>query len=111
MLALPWAAVGEGLSWGSASDLTRLDARGADVQPLPRAADHGVHGLDVRIPAAAGAAVRVRDPVAETRPLTAYVADGSHGSLHKVVGMIGPRRHQPTRAVVEEYPTPAPDAN
>src|ERR1700742_1352608 len=64
-----------------ANDLAGLDARRAHVDALVRAADNGADGLDVRVPAAAGAAVRVRDVVAEPRPLAAYVADGSHGSL------------------------------
>ncbi len=64
-----------------AGDLACLDAGGAHVDPLGRAAGHGADPLDVRVPAAAGAAVRVRDVIAETRPLAAYVADGSHGSL------------------------------
>ena len=62
-----------------ARDLAGLDARGADVQPLRRAAHHGTHALDVRVPAAAGTAVRVGDVVAEARPLAADVAVGSHG--------------------------------
>ncbi len=65
-----------------AGDLACLDAGGAHVDPLGRAADHGTDPLDIRVPAAAGAAMRVRDVIAEARPLAAYVADGSHGSLH-----------------------------
>jgi len=65
-----------------AGDPACLDAGGADVQALGRAAHGGADTLDVRVPAAAGAAVRVRDVVAEARPLAADVADGSHGSLH-----------------------------
>jgi hypothetical protein len=40
----------------------------------------GAHGLDVGVPATLGAAVRVRDRVAETRALAADVAVGSHGA-------------------------------
>ena len=65
-----------------AGDLACLDAGGADVDPLRRAADRDASALDVRVPAAAGTAVRERDVVAEDRPLAAYVADGSHSSLH-----------------------------
>ena len=68
-----------------AGDLACLDAGGADVDPLGRAADHGADALDVRVPAAAGTAVRVRDVIAEARPLAAYFADGSHSSLHVLV--------------------------
>src|ERR1700751_5300954 len=60
-----------------AGDLACLDAGGADVQALGRARHDSANGLDVGVPAAAGAAVRVRDVVAEARPLAAYVADGS----------------------------------
>ena len=46
---------------------------------LPVAAvDAGAHRLDVRVPAAVGAAVRVRDGHAEARTLATDVADGSH---------------------------------
>src|ERR1700761_2050672 len=65
-----------------AGDLACLDAGGAHVHALGRAADRGADALDVRVPAAAGAAVRVRDVIAEARPLAAYFADGSHRSLH-----------------------------
>ena len=65
-----------------AGDLACLDAGGAHVDALGRAADRNAAALDVRVPAAAGTAVRERDVVAEDRPLAAYVADGSHGSLH-----------------------------
>ena len=63
-------------------DLAGLDARGAHVHALGRTADRDAAALDVRVPAAAGTAVRERDVVAEDRPLAAYVADGSHSSLH-----------------------------
>ena len=69
----------------SASDLARLEARGADVDPLRR---HAVHqrpnALDVGVPTALGAAVRVRDVVTEARSLAADVAVGSHGYLLNV---------------------------
>jgi thiamine-monophosphate kinase len=66
----------------SARDLARLDAGRAHVYLLGRAADGDTAALDVRVPAAGGAAVRERDVLAEARPLAAYVADGSHSSLH-----------------------------
>jgi hypothetical protein len=62
-----------------ADDLAGLDARSADSEPLRRPSDDGPHGLDVGVPASAGAAVRVRDLVAEARLLAADVANGSHG--------------------------------
>jgi thiamine-monophosphate kinase len=65
-----------------ARDLAGLDAGGAHVHALGRAADRDAAALDVRVPAATGTAVRERDVVAEDRPLAAYVADGSHSSLH-----------------------------
>src|SRR5580704_13136041 len=74
------AAAPAGLSsrGSSAGDLARLDARGAHLQAARRTVHLGPHGLDVWVEAARGAAVRVRDPVTETRPLAADVADGSH---------------------------------
>ena len=63
---------------GSAGDLARLDARGAHVQAARRAVHLGPHGLDVGVEAARSAVMRVRDPVTESRPLAADVADGSH---------------------------------
>lgn len=68
----------------SARDLAGLDARGADVEPLRRPTDHGTHALDVGIPATGRTAVRVRNVVAEARPLAADVAVGSHGSLQRL---------------------------
>ena len=62
-----------------AGDLTGLDAGGTHVQPPRRLADDRAHALNVRVPAARGAAVRVRNVIAEARPLAAHVAHGSHG--------------------------------
>src|SRR6516165_9610250 len=59
-----------------------LDAGRADVHALAGSGHDSANGLDVRVPAAAGSGVRVRHVIAEARPLAAYVADGSHGSLH-----------------------------
>ena len=68
----------------SAGDLACLDAGGADVQPLAgTAADHSTNGLDVGIPAAAGAAVGVRYGHAEARTLAADIADSRHGRHSK----------------------------
>lgn len=64
-------------------DLSGLDAGRTHIEPLGRAAHDRADPLDVRVPAARGAAVRVRNPVAEPRPLTADVADGSHGKRSK----------------------------
>src|SRR5689334_11795578 len=71
-----------------AGDLAGLDARGADVELLRRLADDRAHGLDVRVPAARGTAVRVRDAVAEARALAADVTVGSHGWFSRF-GVIG----------------------
>src|SRR5215471_14578723 len=49
---------------GLAGDLAGLDAGGADVEALRRSGDERANGLDVGVPATAGAAVRVRDVVA-----------------------------------------------
>src|SRR5712691_8397208 len=70
---------------GLPADLAGLDAGGADVEALGRPGDERANGLDVRVPAAAGAAVRVRVVVAEARPLAAYGADGGHGSV-QIIG-------------------------
>ena len=61
-----------------ARDLSGLQARGAHLDPLRRAAHNGAHRLDVRVPATLGPPVGVRDAVAETGALAADVAVGSH---------------------------------
>ena len=76
-----------GITSALAGNPARLDAGGAHVHALGRAAHDHAPALDVRVPAAGGAAVRERDVVAEARPLAADVADGSHGSLQEEVGM------------------------
>src|SRR5215813_8537031 len=68
-----------GVSRTSAGELSGLDAGRAHMQPLGRPVDGGPDDLDVGVPAARGAAMRVGDPVAEARPLAADVADSSHG--------------------------------
>src|SRR5215471_9974618 len=95
------------LTRGSAVDLARLDARGAHVQVPGRPVDLHAPTLNVRVPAARGAAVRERHVVAEARPLAADVADGSHGIAPLGDSQLG---HRPVRAgtVGEEYPTTGP---
>src|SRR6476646_3351686 len=71
---------------GSALDLAGLEARCADVETLrghTGRAHQSLHALDVGVPAALGAAVRVRDVVTEARSLAADVAVGRHGYLLK----------------------------
>ena len=63
-----------------ASDFARLQAAGADVEPLAGAAtDDGPDRLDVGVEAAAGAPVRVRHAHAEPGTLATHITDGSHG--------------------------------
>jgi len=63
----------------SARDLARLQATGADVEPLRGALDDGADALDVRIETTLGASVRMGHVVAEARSLAAHIADGCHG--------------------------------
>ena len=58
--------------------LAALDAAGAHVQPLRRAADEGAHALDVRVPATLGATVRVRHGHAPARALAAHFTNCCH---------------------------------
>ena len=64
-----------------ADDLVGLQALGADVQALGRPIDQGANALNVRIPPAVGANVRVRHALAEAGSLTAHVTNGSHDVL------------------------------
>ena len=92
----------------SAGDLACLDAGGADVQPLAgTAADHSTNGLDVGIPAAAGAAVGVRYGHAEARTLAADIAHSRHGRHSKrEVSRTAARLPQiMNRATARDYPT------
>jgi hypothetical protein len=57
-----------------------LDARGADIQLLRRAAHERAYRLNIGIPATGRATVGVRDAVAEARTLAADVTVGSHGT-------------------------------
>src|SRR5215217_4546602 len=72
---------GDAFTPGSgAHDLAGADARGARVDPATVAGgDQRPHGLDVRVPTARRAAVRVRHRHTETGPLATYIAHGSHG--------------------------------
>ncbi len=71
----------------SAGHLAGLDARSASVHTLGRAAHAGANGLDVGVPAAAGATVRVGNTVTEPWSLAADVADGSHGNSIQALGI------------------------
>src|SRR6185436_18703151 len=76
-----------------ADDLARLDARGADLELLGRAATgRGAHRLDVRVPAAVGPPVRVGHVVAEARSLATDVAHASHGILLGLIETDGAQR-------------------
>src|SRR5829696_10020034 len=59
-------------------DLARLDAAGADVEPLRGLADQGANTLDVRVPAALGATVRVRHGHAPRRALATHFTNCCH---------------------------------
>src|SRR5690606_25201458 len=59
-------------------DLARLDAAGADLDAPGGAVDDGAHTLDVGVPPALGAPVRVADTHAPRRVLAAHLADGCH---------------------------------
>src|SRR5690606_15421208 len=82
-----------GMGCSGTLDLAGLEAGGAHVQPLRRAAHAGADGLDVRVPAAAGTAVRVRDTVPEPWSLAADVTDGSHGNSIHALGPGCARTH------------------
>src|SRR6476659_1715393 len=92
----------------SAGELAGLDAGRAHAQPLGRPVDGGPDDLDVGVPAARGAAVRVGDPVAEARPLAADVADSSHGIAPLVWLRKLDAAPAPPGPAVEGYPTPGP---
>ncbi len=65
----------------AAGDLAGLQAGCAHVLTFRGFAHQRADSLDVWVPAALGAPVRVRDGMAEARPLAADVACGSHGAL------------------------------
>jgi hypothetical protein len=64
-----------------ADDLAGLEAGGAYVLALGGLAHERANPLDVRVPAALRATVRVRDAVPEAWALAADIAVGSHGAL------------------------------
>ena len=71
----------ESRALGVSCDFAGLQAGGAHVQALRRARNDCTYALDVGIPAPLGAAMRVRNVVAEAGALAADVAVGSHGSI------------------------------
>ena len=62
-----------------ASDLSGLEAGGADVDALWGSLDHRANTLNVGVPTAAGADVGVRNGVTPRWALAADFAVGSHG--------------------------------
>src|SRR5690349_21816696 len=110
-----------GLSPGSGpGHLARLDARRAHVQPLGGATTGGrPYRLDVGVPAAPGAPVRVGHVVAKARSLATDVAHASHGYLLGLIrrtGLTEARlrtrvpRTECARATWPGYPMPARDS-
>src|SRR5690625_1457981 len=82
-------SAGAARSGAELGHLACLEAGGAHVQTLAGAVDHGPHGLDVRVPAARVAAVRVGHGLAEVRALGADVTRGSHCRLLKNRNLYG----------------------
>ncbi len=64
-----------------AGHLIGLQALGAYVKALGGPIDQSANALNIRIPAAVGANVRVRHALAEAGSLTAHVTNGSHDDL------------------------------
>src|SRR5207253_7018377 len=91
-------------SRSGAHDLAGADARGARVDPATVAGgDERPDGLDVRVPTARRAAVRVRHRHTETGPLATDIAHGSHGgSLPEKVVSDRRSRHAPAQKSVEQ---------
>ena len=95
-LLLRAAGVSRGLL--ALDDPSALDAGRACVERLVSATgDDGMDPLDIRIPATAGPAMRVRDRFAETRLLTTDVANASHGKLleYRVMKIVTRSNGQP----------------
>lgn len=65
----------------AAHDLAGLKARGADILALGGLAHQGANPLNIWVPAALGADMRMGDAVPEARALAADVAVGSHREL------------------------------
>src|SRR4029079_8018496 len=68
----------DGLRRSWLEDFARLDARRSDAPRAGRAVDDRAHLLDVGVPTALGAAVRVADAHAEVRFLAADLAHRRH---------------------------------
>jgi hypothetical protein len=66
---------------GLAGNFSSLQARSAHVQTLWGGTDEGANSLNVWIPAATGAAVRVGNAVAEARAFATDLTVGSHSEL------------------------------
>jgi hypothetical protein len=62
-------------------DLARLEAGGADPDPAGHAVHQSAHGLEIRIPAAEGDVVGMRDVVPELGLLATHDALTGHGNL------------------------------
>ena len=71
MFLITQLACADRKDWLSLLDLARLDAAGADADPLGGAVDQSLHCLQIDIPAALGHVVRVRNVVAELRSFAA----------------------------------------
>src|SRR5690242_9274629 len=99
-----------------ADDLAGLDARGADLELLGRAATgRGAHRLDVRVPAAVGPPVRVGHVVAEARSLATDVAHASHGILlglkrTELMQELKGAQRASSQATRQGYPMRSPDS-
>ena len=89
---------------GSANDSIRLQALGAHVQALGRPIDQGANALNVRIPPAVGANVRVRHALAEAGSLTAHVTNGSHDVLLGFSYTISCLDHEDQEAIGDRSP-------
>ena len=104
------ASAGTAIEQAGAGQRSTLPALMHEVHTFRRRGDPLTFArttLNVRVPAARGAAVRVRHVIAEARPLAADVADGSHGIAPLGDSQLG---HRPVQAgtVAEGYPTIGP---
>src|SRR5580692_3987866 len=73
-------------------DLAALDAAGAHADALGCAVNQRFDRLQVHVPAPAGYVVRVRDVVAELRPLAAYIACLCHDLSSTILSDAGAGR-------------------
>ena len=62
-----------------ASDLSSLEAGGADILALGVPVDQSAHTLDIWIPATTGTSIRVRDVISEAWTLATDIAYRCHG--------------------------------